>query len=345
MLKNLLQKLRRSPFDFPVTGGGTIGDIVCAPLDRAGLELAVVDLGARNGMYHAPPSYSRRAKIIGFEPNTKEYEKLTSGATDMSRAGEAAPLFKSAEYHPFAVWRARERRQLYITATVGASTLMGESVQAVTAQMYLDRAGKRRSASFADMTRVVRTEPVDCVALDDVIADGIVVDFLKMDVEGAELACLQGAAGLLESHRVLLIYSEFVALPYYGVHDVLGAQHVFLNERSYRLVDFELRHATYRRGPHDLPDAADRRMLHAGDAIFILDPDRVAMDALTKQRLAAILFVFGFSSCALSLLDEAGLTSKPDIERIETSVRRTMTTRRLMMMWQQLPAKVMSAFS
>jgi FkbM family methyltransferase len=345
MLKNLLHKLRRSPFDFPVDGGGTIGDIVCAPLDRAGLELAVVDVGARNGMYHAPYSYSRRAKIIGFEPNPKEYEKLTSGATDMSKTGEVAPSFKSAEYHPFAVWRARERRQLYITATAGASTLMGESVQAVTAQMYPDRAGKRRSISFADMTKVVGTEPIDCVALDDVIADGTVVDFLKMDVEGAELACLQGATKLLESHRVLFIYSEFVALPYYRVHDVLGAQHVFLNERGYRLVDFELRHATYRRGPHALPDTADRRMLHAGDAIFILDPDRVAMDALTKQRLAAILFVFGFSSCALSLLDEAGLTSKPDIERIETSVRRTMTSRRLMMMWKQLPAKVMSAFS
>jgi hypothetical protein len=86
-------------------------------------------------------------------------------------------------------------------------------------------------------------------------------------------------------------------------------------------------------------------MLHAGDAVFVLDPDRVAMDPLMKQRLAAILLVFGFSSYALSLLDETGLTSKADIERIEASVRRTMTTRRLALMWKQLPAKVMSAFS
>jgi hypothetical protein len=167
-----------------------------------------------------------------------------------------------------------------------------------------------------------------------------------MDVEGAELACLQGATKLLESHRVLLIYTEFVALPYYhGVHDVLGAQHLFLNDRGYRLIDLEFRHPTYRRGPRHLPETADRRMLHAGDAVFVLDPDRVAMDSLLKQRLAAILFVFGFSSYALSLLDETGLTSKADIERIESSVRRTMTTRRLTLMWKQLPAKVMSALS
>ena len=141
MLKNLLRKLRRSPFDFPVSGGGTIGDIVCAPLDRTGLELAVIDLGARNGMYHVPASYAQRSKLIGFEPNPKEYEKLTSGTTDMSKTGEVAPLFKRAEYHPFAIWRARERRQLYITATAGACTLMGESVPAVTEQMYHDRSG------------------------------------------------------------------------------------------------------------------------------------------------------------------------------------------------------------
>jgi FkbM family methyltransferase len=345
MLKDLLGKLRRSPFDFAVSSGGTVGDIVCAPLDRQGIEFGVIDLGARNGMYHVPASYSRRAKLIGFEPNYQEYEKLTAGTTDMSKTGQAAPRFRHAEYHPFAVWRAKERRPFYLTATAGSCTLMGESIPAVAGKMYLDRSGKPHTTSFAEMTKVVGTEPIDCIALDDVVADGTVIDFLKMDVEGAELACLQGATRLIETHRILLVYSEFVALPYYPVHDVLGAQHVFLNERGYRLIDFELRHATYRRGLHAIPESADRRMLHAGDAIYIVDPDRVPMDAAIKQRLAAILLVFGFSSCALSLLDEAGLTPPADIARIEASVRRTMTARRLVQMWNQLPTRVIGALS
>ena len=61
------------------------------------------------------------------------------------------------------------------------------------------------------------------------------------------------------------------------------------------------------------------------------------------RRAIPIMLVFGFSSCALSLLDEAGLTSKADIDRIEAAVSRTMTTRRLMRMWNGLPAKVMGA--
>jgi FkbM family methyltransferase len=344
MLKNLLRKLRRSPFEFPVSGGGTVGDIVCAPLDQRGLELAVIDLGARNGIYHVPSSYSRRSKLIGFEPNPKEFEKLTAGATDMHKTGLAPPAFRHTEYHPYAVWRARERRRFYVTAIAGACTLMGESHAAVTGKMYLDWAGKRQ-LSFADLTKVIGTEEIDCVALDDVLADDLVVDFLKIDVEGAELACLEGARRLLKSHRVLFIYSEFVALPYYPVHDVLGAQHVFLNERGYRLIDLEMRHPTYRRGNHAIPETADRRLLHAGDAIYVLDPDRADIDAVTRQRLAAILFVFGFSSLALSLLDEAGLTSKADIARIEDSVCRTMTTRRLLRTWNGLPARIMSAFA
>ena len=82
MLNNLLRKLRRAPFDFPVSGSETVGDIVCGPLDRQGVEFAVIDLGARNGMYHLPPSYSQRAKLIGFEPNRKEYDKLVAGTTE-----------------------------------------------------------------------------------------------------------------------------------------------------------------------------------------------------------------------------------------------------------------------
>ena len=281
MLKNLLRKLRRSPFEFPVAGGGTIGDIVCAPLDQKGVEFTVIDLGARNGIYHVPGSYSGRAKLIGFEPNPKEFKKLTAGATDMHKTGLAPPPFRHTEYHPYAVWRANERRRFYVTAIAGACTLMGESLPAVTEKMYLDWAGKRK-LSFADITKVVGTEQIDCVALDDVLADDLVVDFLKLDVEGAEFACLEGARRLLESRRVLFIYSEFVTLPYYPVHDVLGAQHVFLNERGYRLIDLEMRHPTYRRGNHAIPETADRRLIHAGDAIYVLDPDRVDMDAVTR---------------------------------------------------------------
>jgi FkbM family methyltransferase len=342
MLKNLLSKLRRSPFDFPVPGGGTIGQIVCAPLDSEAFEFSVIDLGARNGMHHLPASYARRSRLIAFEPNAQEYQKLASGMTDMATIGMSAPAFKRQEYHPYAVWRVRERRQFYVTAGAGACTLMGESLHAVTDRMYRDQQ-KARQRPFSALTKVLRAEPVDCVALDDVIAADTIVDFMKIDVEGAELACLKGGSRLLEGRRILFICSEFVTLPYYESHDVLGAQHLFLTERGFRLLDFDFRHPTYRRCVRDLPESTDRRLVYAGDAFFALDPDRVAMEPLIKQRLAAIAFVFGFSSFAISLLEDAGLTPASDIDRIAKSVRQTMTTRRLKMMWNRFPLQIMGA--
>ena len=344
MISSLLRKLRRSPFEFPVSRNETIGDIVCAPFAAAVVEPAVVDLGARNGMVLLPQSYAARARLIGFEPNREEYEKLVNGTTDARKVGVFIPPFKREQYFPNAAWRSRERRPFYVTAGPGACTLMGEAVRAATENMYLDYPNEKRSRSFFDLhAKVLRTEPVDCVAMDDVIEPDTTIDFLKLDVEGAELACLEGARKLLESHHVLFVYSEFVAFPYYQVHDVFGAQHVFLNERGYRLLDIELGHTTCRRGLRDLPELADRRLMHAGDAFFALDPDRVSLDAMTKQRLAAVAMVFGFGSFALSLLDEAGLTSQSDIGRIEATLRKTITIRRLKHIWKGLPTTVANA--
>ncbi len=341
MITSFLRKLRRSPLEFPVEGGETVADIVFAPLDAKGVEPVVIDLGARNGMMLLPESYASRARLIGFEPNPAEYAKLLAGDTDSRKAGGFLPPFKRQEYHPYAVWRSRARRPLYITIGPGACTLMGETIPAVTERMYLDAANATRSKSYLEVhTKVLRTEEVDCVPLDEVIDKAIAVDFLKLDVEGAEVACLEGARGLLESHRVLFIKSEFVTIPYYRDHGLLGAQHELLNKCGYRLISIDLDHVTYRRSVRDLPEHADRRLTYAGDAFYMLDPERISMTPETKQRLAAIALVFGFASLALSLMEEAGLTPGADIERIDRAIRRTVTIPRMRRVWNSLPARI-----
>ena len=47
---------------------------------------------------------------------------------------------------------------------------MGESVPAITERMYLDRSRrKQRGVSYAQMTKVIATESVECVALDEIL--------------------------------------------------------------------------------------------------------------------------------------------------------------------------------
>ena len=62
-------------------------------------------------------------------------------------------------------------------------------------------------------------------------------------------------------------------------------------------------------------------MIYAGDAMYVPDPDRIDISPEHKQRIAALAFIFRFSTLALSLMDEAKLTSASDITRREDAPR------------------------
>ena len=100
MLSSLIKKMRRSPFEFQVGAGQTIGDIVFAPLDAKGIEPVVVDLGARNGMMLLPASYARRARLIGFEPNPEEAKKLITKTTDSAENRRPAATLQAGGVPP-----------------------------------------------------------------------------------------------------------------------------------------------------------------------------------------------------------------------------------------------------
>lgn len=64
------------------------------------------------------------------------------------------------------------------------------------------------------------------------------IDILKLDVQGAEYAVLEGARQMLTAQRIDVIYMEVITAPTYvgqrELHDYLA----LLHERGYRLFDF-----------------------------------------------------------------------------------------------------------
>jgi hypothetical protein len=73
---------------------------------------------------------------------------------------------------------------------------------------------------------------VDLVAIDDLVADGSIKPptVVKIDVEGAELAVLQGMRHTLAEHRPAVICEL------HGTHDAFVA---FMDEQNYRLINLE----------------------------------------------------------------------------------------------------------
>ncbi|MDX1429229.1 MAG: hypothetical protein R3282_03025, partial [Rhodothermales bacterium] len=177
----------RQPFDFPLSSGGAIGQAILEPLDAVSMRRLVVDVGARNGMLLLPESYTRGAKLVAFEANAEEHAKLVSGETDAVRAGMApGPRFAEEQYFNCALWDRVERRTLYITAGLGACTLLGATDERVTRRMFLRERHGWSSVPYCDLhTRVKGTMGVDCQPLDSLLPDKK-VDFLKLDIVGAE---------------------------------------------------------------------------------------------------------------------------------------------------------------
>lgn len=323
----------RDRFAWKTSGGATVGELLLAPLAAQGGNLTVIDAGARNGMIISPV-FASHAKIIGFEPNPEEYEKLAAHRTDALAVGVPVARFAQEEYHNCALWSREEERPFYITAGTGACTLMGETVGDLTRRMWFD--GKDRP--YADLhTEVRRSLPMRCRPLDDVLGAEARVDYLKLDVEGAENAILEGAQRLFERRAILFIKTEFVFTPYYKVHPVLGHQHVFLHERGFRLVDLDLEQPRYARDRTQLPALADRRMVYAGDAYFMLDPERQALPPRDLYRMGVVAIAQGFLSLGISLIRDSRVVPEASLAEAEAALARVPLGRWLKDRWNRVP--------
>lgn len=326
------------------SNGKRVGDILLAPLIAEGIEPKIVDVGARSGMFLVPPVVAEKSVLVGFEPNPEEYRKLVERNTDAMKAGLSMPRFRRLEYFDSAVWNADEQANIYITIGPGAVTMMGETTHVAHHMLRDYGAGDPRTGmSFHDQVGIVReVSSVKARKLDTLLSHDETIDFLKVDVEGAELRVFQGAEKLFDLKKILFIQTEFVALPYYQEHPLFGDQHVYLRDKGMRLLDIELGHAYYHRTKHPLPRNVDRPLLHAGDAYFALDPDAHDLSPVDRQRMAIFAFVFGFNSFGMSLVREAKLCTAADIEAIHEALSRISAYRRLKTAWMKFPETVQS---
>jgi FkbM family methyltransferase len=316
--------------------GRNVAGVLFAPLEKSGDILNFVDVGARNGSFLLPPSYAAHARIHGFEPNREEYEKLVEGRTDAKLAGFVEPPFHERIYYPNAVWSEKTERTIYQTCAPGAVTLTGPVNEAMTRRMWREK--DRDQNYFERVQRLVGTDRVQCVTLDDVWRGRTdAIDLLKVDVEGGELEVFKGARELLAEKRILLILSEFLLVPYYEPRVTLGHQHVFLDDLGYRLAAINANHFPYSWGRTSIKAKNDRWLTYAGDAIFVLDPDRNSMDEETKYRLGLACMAMEFGAFGLNLIRESGAVAAGDLDEIEELANHPPLLRRLHNAWKNVP--------
>lgn len=241
----------------------TIGSLI--DLLRPERLTAVVDIGA-NPIDGAPPYksmlQSRMCRLIGFEPQIEALAMLNSKKSDLEL------------YLPYVVGDGAEGK-LSICKAQGMTSLFEPDANAL-----------KYFRGFSEWGTVVQQVPVTTRRLDD-IEEIDVIDFLKIDIQGSELAVFQHGKSRLARAVVIQTEVSFIAL--YKGQPVFGD------------IDLELRKLGF--VPHAFaainkrmiaplvtndPYAAMNQLMEA-DAVYVRDftkPDE--MDAEQLKHLAII---------------------------------------------------------
>jgi FkbM family methyltransferase len=224
--------------------------------------LVVIDVGCREGEAVSWTAFEPQVRLIGFDPDPDECERLS--------ASYDGPEQRS--FVPLALGERSGDATLHMTHSPQSSSLY------VPATVTIERHPQLAAHREIDRRRITVT------ALDSWLdATGTPLpDFLKLDVQGAELDVLRGAEQALQNVRALQVEVEFQALyrdqPLFADIDAHLCERGFVLWRLRGLRHLAIAGATpegVSEGSSLLPTDAERQpsggRLSWGDAIYVRD--------------------------------------------------------------------------
>ena len=132
--------------------------------------LVVVDIGARRGFEPHWSVYGDQVKLIGFEADAEECERLNQQATGSGN-----------RFFPVALHQNKGKRPFYVTSQSSSSGFYEANMR------YVQRFPEEVNLS------VIKTVEMDTVDFDSFAGENGIdsVDFIKLDTEGCELDILK----------------------------------------------------------------------------------------------------------------------------------------------------------
>ena len=259
----------------------------------AGNPVVVADIGARGGVDARWGAYGEDCRVIAFEPDAAECERL-------NREAQADPRLR---YYPVALHRGRGEQTLHITQGQCSSSFRKPNMPFV-----------ERFPQVA-MGRVVGQAQVPTVDLDSFAKESGLggVDFIKVDVEGVELDVLEGARQLMHD-SVLGIYSEVFFQPYWVDSPLFAEVDQYLRRQGFALFDLHTERWQRRTmAQADVPSTwYGRGQLMFANGIYFKDlvPEMLAPGFVPTARarlrvckLATLAELWGFPDYALELIE------------------------------------------
>jgi FkbM family methyltransferase len=251
--------------------------------------VVAVDIGARGGFEPDLLPLAFAVDAIGFEPEPEAFGALKQGGP-----------WRSLRHLPVAIGGTNGPRTLHVTRDNASTTLLEPDPDSIA---EFDK---------PQFVTVTRTLTVSTRTLDDALAEAGVarVDYLKLDIEGAELEVLRAAPRTVDGLLALKVEVSF--LPLRRGQALAADIDQYFAERGFKLMDF-IRPAHWRRDGYIIhPQIGEgvipysRGQLIHGDYVFFRKPGAIR-EPERALRAAALAMTHGYFDYA------AGLLRRPDV--------------------------------
>ncbi len=234
------------------------------------LEIGALPLEGAGETFHRLVEFFPGSRIIAFELEEKLCEELN----------RKAPT--GISYFPVALGRSEERRLLFKTQ------------EQMCCSLFKPQEELLRQYNNLEVAMLESVTSMDTVSLDYFLAQHGIndVDFVKIDIQGAELDVFKGGTSALEN--VVTIVTEVEFIPLYYKQPLFGDVCAFLTTQGFMFHKFlGLAGRTLR--PVVIGDNANFATQHMwSDAVFI--PDILTLAALPSEKLlktGVLSYIYG----------------------------------------------------
>ncbi len=288
MIKNIYRGLKKSLNVF----FDSASNRVINTLPNNGV-LTLIDVGAAGEIEPRWKNFSKNIKYVGFEPDSRSRDSLQNIEND----------FLNYQILPVALSNANHSVELNLCREPMVSSLYKPN------DNFLDR--------FPDDQRyeILKTEILECSTLDEIMLSEI--DFIKIDIQGAEHDVLKGAKNSLELALGLELEVEFLQL--YKDQSLFGDICKELSNKGFEFFDF----VNLQRWQRDILNGHGQCIF--GDALFLKAPEYLETESLNILKISSylsILIIYRRFDLIEKVIEVLNLESNPDFINFQNAYKK-----------------------